>query len=319
MINPFLKIESFPYKNPREGIREALAVLAKSEPKVVVLSGDLANSTKVDEFRKNYPERYIECGVAEQNMIAVAAGLASEGFIPLVADFAAFVPPRCLDQIRLQLGIGKANVKLISTHAGLNVGPDGASHQMLEDIAILKAIPGISIIAPATAAETKEAILAAVKLKGPVYIRIARADLPEITPLGFQFGKANILKEGNELSLFVTGALLSEALAATKEAFWDLKIDIELIHMPTIKPLDEVTILKSVRKTRQVLTVEEAQASGGFGESILAVLARFEERIKFSRIAVFESFGASGEPKELWHHFRLDKEAILEAIEELAS
>jgi transketolase len=317
MTRSFLGIENFSYKNPREGIKEALEILGKREPKVVVLSGDLANSTKVDEFKKKYPERYIECGIAEQNMIAVAAGLAAEGFIPLVADFAAFVPPRCLDQIRLQLGIGRANVKLISTHAGLNVGADGASHQMLEDIAILKAIPGINIIAPATASETKEAILAAVKLKGPFYIRIARADLPEIAPLDFQFGKAKLLKEGSEVSLFVTGALLSEALAATKEAFFDLKIDVELIHMPTIKPLDEVTILNSARKTGRVLTVEEAQASGGFGESILTVLARFEEKIKFSRIAVFDSFGTSGEPKELWHHFRLDKEAILEAIEEL--
>lgn len=305
----------YSYTEPREGLKNALHIIGTQNKNVVVLSGDLANSTKTEDFKIKYPGRFVECGVAEQNLIAVATGLARERFVPVVADFAAFVPPRCLDQIRQQLGYGQSNVKIISSHAGLNVGGDGAIHQMLEDIAIMRAIPNIKVIAPATAKEAEEVVLWAVENAGPIYIRYARCALADISLPKFEIGRAYILQEGKDITLINTGALLEECLRAADLAKTQ-GIAVEVIHSPSIKPLDEETILKSAKKTGQVVTAEEAQVTGGFGSAVAELLSA-KHPVKAARIGVANRFGHSGLKDELWKAYNIDREAIFKAIASL--
>ncbi len=304
------------YSEPREGIKEALSYIGPRYNQVVVLSGDLSSTTKVDQFKDKYPKRYIECGIAEQNMISVAAGLSLAGYIPIVAYIGAFIPARAYDQIRIQLGFGKANVKIIATHTGLNVGGDGASHQMLEDIALMRVLPNLKVIAPATKKEAKEAVIAAVNQFGPVYVRLPRAKTEDLPLPEFKLGKAVHLKSGKDLTLISTGSLLGEAFAAANEAEKRQRISIDFIHLPTVKPLDSGAVLKSAKVTDRVLVVEEAQAAGGLGGAVAELLVK-SYPCKMGQIAVRDSFGRSGNEVELLKHYRLDREAILEEIEEL--
>lgn len=301
-------------KSTREAYGEALLALAKNNKNLVVISADLAESTRVQAFAKKYPKRFIEVGVAEQNMLGVAAGLALSGKTVFASSFAVFSPGRNWDQLRVSVCYSKANVKIVSTHAGLSVGEDGASHQALEDIAITRVLPNLMVISPIDYEETKKAVLAISKIKDPVYLRLHRQASPEITnsKSPFQIGKANILQAGLDLTLVGCGPILNEAILAAANLKKE-KISVEIINCHTIKPLDKNTILKSLQKTKKLITLEEHQIAGGLGSAILEqIVSVYPVPVKM--IGVQDSFGESGKPEELWHKYKIDSDYITQEI-----
>lgn len=287
-------------KPTREGYGDGLVLAGEANEDVVVLCGDLTESTKSDKFANKFPKRFFEVGVAEQNMAGIAAGLALSGKVPLIASYATFNPGRNLDQIRVSICYSQANVKIIGAHAGLSPSPDGATHQALEDIAITRTLPHMTVLYPCDYFEAKKATIAAAKHKGPVYIRLARDKTPifttETTP--FEIGKAKVMMEGRDITIISAGPLLYEAMKAAHELQVRHSISVEVINMATIKPLDKKTLLKSVQKTRRLITAEEHQMAGGLGSAIAEVLSQ-EFPIKMKIMGMPDSFGESGQYDEL--------------------
>lgn len=298
-LNPHVlspQVEKIPTRN---GYGDGLLELAEKNPDVMVLTGDLAESTRVLAFWRKYPERFLECGIAEQNMMGVAAGLALAGKIPFVSSYAVFVPGRTWDQTRVSVCYSKANVKIAGAHSGISVGPDGATHQALEDIAIMRVLPHMTVIVPCDAEETRKCTLAAADLIGPVYFRFAREKTPVITTkdMPFVIGKAITLRSGTDVTLVGCGPLLHEALLAAEALSRD-GIEAEVINTHTIKPFDDVALEESVRKTGCVVTIEEHQIHGGLAGAVAESLSRHIP-VPMESIGMQDSFGESGEPDEL--------------------
>ena len=299
----------------RQSYGEALVELGKAHDNVYVLDADLAAATKTDIFKKAYPERHIDCGIQESNMIGVAAGLASTGKVPYASSFAMFATGRAYEQVRNSVGYPHLNVKIGATHAGISVGEDGASHQCIEDIALMRSIPGMIVINPADDTEAKAAVFAAYEHEGPVYMRFGRLAVPVINDpktYKFEIGKGIVLKEGKDLSLIATGLEVSESLKAAEMLEAD-GVSVEVINIHTIKPIDKDLILKTAKKTGKVVTVEEHSVIGGLGSAVAEVLSE-ECPTKMKRIGVFDTFGESGPAKELLHKYELDGEGIYKQV-----
>jgi transketolase len=292
---------------------KALAELAAKDRNVVVLDADLADSTKTAEFKKAAPERFIEIGIAEQNMIGVASGLAASGKTVFASTFAVFASGRCWEQIRLAVAYPKLNVKIVATHCGISVGEDGASHQALEDIAIMRALPNMTVISPADAYEAYAATMAIAEFDGPVYMRMGRAEFQTIMPkdVEFRIGKATVLKEGDDVTLIGTGQMVSLCMEAAK-TLAKKRISAEVINMSTIKPLDTETLMGSLNRTGCAVTAEEHSIIGGLGSAVAEFLTQ-EIPVPLERIGTKDTFGESGTPDQLFEKYGLTAMDIVEA------
>lgn len=301
----------------RAGFGEGLVEAGARDNNVVALSADLVASTKMDEFAKAYPDRYIEIGVAEQNLVTVAAGMALAGKVPFVSSYAAFSPGRNWEQIRTTICLNESNVKIVGSHAGVSVGPDGATHQMLEDIALMRVLPNMTVIVPADAEEARKATLAIAAIKGGSYIRLAREKSPVVTTekTPFALGKANILRSGTELTIVACGQMVYQSLVAA-EALSKEGIEVEVINAAVIKPLDVNTIVGSAHKTGLVMTVEEAQIAGGLGGVVAETLADHHP-VPMMRLGIKDRFGESGEPNQLLDAFGLTAPHIAREAKQL--
>jgi transketolase len=300
-------------KDTRSGFGAGLAEAGRADERVVAMTADLKGSLKMDEFAAEFPERFIQCGIAEANMVGAAAGLAITGKIPFVGSFAEFITGRVYDQIRQELGYGHTNVKLASSHAGLTLGEDGATHQTMEDVALMRAIPGMVVLNPCDYNQTKAATIAAAKYDGPVYLRFGRPSWPVFTDPAepFEIGKAYIMNEGSDVTVIASGHLVWEALQAC-ETLEAQGVSAEVINLATIKPLDEEAILRSARKTRAIVVAEEHNSAGGIGELIAGVLAaQCPTPMEF--INGKDRFGQSGKPLELLKAYGIDADHIVEA------
>ena len=301
----------------RKGYGRGLLAAGQADENVVAACADLTDSTQMSLFRDAFPDRFIEIGVAEQNLVTVGSGLAAMGKIPFVSSYAAFSPGRNWEQIRTTICLNDRPVKIIGSHAGLYTGKDGATHQMLEDIAIMRALPNMVVIAPGDSVEAEKATLAMAKDKRPNYMRLAREATPvfmtDKTP--FEIGKAYVYAEGSDVTIISTGTMTHPSLVAAEKLFKD-GIDVEVIHCPTIKPLDEATILRSVRKTKAVITVEEAQITGGLGGAVAELLSE-EYPVPLKRVGVKDRFGESGDPADLFEHLGLTTKHIMMAAHQI--
>jgi len=298
----------------RKGFGEGLKKAGELDKNVVAACADLTESTQIHLFKEAFPDRFFEIGIAEQNLVTVGSGLAAMGKIPFVSSYAAFSPGRNWEQIKTTIALNDVPVKIIGSHAGLYTGADGATHQMLEDIALMRAMPNMVVIAPGDAIEAEKATLAMAKDKRPNYMRLAREATPvfttEKTP--FEIGKAYVLEPGQDITIISTGTMTHKALVAAHLLYKD-GIDVEVVHVPTIKPLDAVTILKSAEKTGAVITVEEAQVAGGLGGAVAELLSE-QLPTRMVRMGMKDSYGESGKPVELFEHFGLTpKHIALEA------
>ncbi len=303
-------------KSIREAFGKNLVELGAKHPNMVVLDADVSCSTQTKQFAKAYPDRFFNTGIAEQNMIATAAGLALTGKIPFAATFAVFATGRTYDQIRTSVCYQKANVKIIGTHGGITVGEDGATHQALEDISLMRGLPCMTVIVPADCNECAQALAFAAEHEGPVYVRIARNSLPDIYPADYKFNpyKAVTLKEGNKLTIISNGDVLAEAYKAA-EILATKGINAEVISIPVVKPFDKETIINSIKKTGLAVTVENHSINGGIGSAVCEALAEnYPARV--IRIGTNDEFGQSGTPKELLKHYGLDAESIATRIME---
>ncbi len=289
----------------RKGFGRGLLEAGKRDENVVAACADLTNSTTINIFAEAFPARYVEIGIGEQNLVTVGSGLAAMGKIPFVASYAAFCPGRCWEQIRTTICLNDRPVKVIGAHAGVSVGPDGATHQMLEDIAIMRSLPNMVVLAPCDSVEAEKMTLAMALDKRPNYMRLAREDTPVFTTAKtpFEIGKAYVYREGSDLTLIATGTMTYQAMVAAEMLAKD-GISAEVIHVPTIKPLDERTILESVKKTGLVVTAEEAQITGGLGGAIAELLAE-QLPTPMRRVGMKDHFGESGAPDELLEYFGL--------------
>jgi transketolase len=301
----------------RDGFGQALLELGESNPNVVVLCADLAESTRTLAFKEKYPDRYIELGVAEQNLATVASGLANYGKVPFITSYAAFSPGRNNEQIRTTISLNNVPVKIAGAHAGLSVGPDGATHQALEDMALMRVQPNMTVLYPCDSEEARKATLAAAAHKGPVYIRLSRDKSPVMTTAEtpFAIGKANVLWESDQrpwVAVFATGPLLHQALLAAKNL--EFKIPTVVINISSIKPLDKETILAAAKDAGAVVTVEEHQRAGGLGSAIAELLAA-EAPMPMEFVAVQDRFGQSGTTAELYKEYGLDSAHIVEALQ----
>jgi len=305
------------YKDTRSGFGEALLQLGKENPNVFALCADLTGSLKMDAFKANFPERFIQTGIAEANMIGISAGLALSEKIPFCGSFAAFVTGRVYDQVRMVVAYSNLNVKIIASHAGITVGEDGATHQIMEDIALMRMLPNMTVINTCDFNQTKAATFAIAQHVGPVYLRFGRPLVPNFTPENqtFEIGKANLLKEGTDVTIIATGHLVWHALDAA-EQLKKQGIDAEVINIHTIKPLDKDAILKSVRKTKCVVTAEEHLKNGGLGDSIAQLLA-CELPTPIEMVAVNDLFGESGTPEQLMSKYGLDAPNIVLAAQKV--
>lgn len=305
--NILKELESEPI---RKGFGRGLLEAGKRDANVVAACADLTDSTQISLFKAEFPDRFIEIGVAEQNLVTVGSGLAAMGKIPFVSSYAAFSPGRNWEQIRTTICLNDRPVKVIGSHAGLSVGPDGATHQMLEDIALMRVLPNMVVIAPCDGIEAEKATLAMAKDTRPNYLRLAREATPIITTdkTPFEIGKAYVFVKGADVTLIATGTMTYQAMVAAEKLYKD-GIEAEVIHVPTIKPLDEETILKSVRKTGAVVTAEEGQIAGGLGGAIAELLAE-NCPTPMRRVGMKDHFGESGDAGELMAHFGLDAKHI---------
>lgn len=294
----------------RKGFGRGLLQAGKDNENVVAACADLTGSTAMDLFAKEFPARFVEIGVAEQNLVTVGSGLAAMGKIPFVSSYAAFSPGRNWEQIRTTICLNNQPVKVVGSHAGVSVGPDGATHQMLEDIALMRVLPNMVVVAPCDSLEAEKATLALATDKRPGYLRLAREATPILTSdkTPFELGKAYIFREGTDVTLVATGTMTYHALAAADKLLKD-GIHAEVIHVPTVKPLDAATILSSVQKTGCVVTAEEAQINGGLGGAVAEMLAE-QYPVPMFRIGMKDRFGESGKPEELMTHFGLDAKHI---------
>ena len=303
----------------REACGNTLVELGKKNKDVVVLSADLAGSTKATEFAKEFPDRFFNMGVAEANMMNTAAGLAAAGKIPFACTFAIFASGRPWEQIRNTIAYANLNVKIIATHGGISVGPDGASHQAIEDIALMRIIPNMTVLVPADALETPKAIMAAAKLKGPVYIRLARAKLPLVTrpEQPFQIGQANVLREGKDVTIICCGYMVAPSLEAA-ETLKKNGLDAAVVNLHTIKPIDRETIVGQARRTGAIVTAEEHLVHGGLGSAVAEVLAK-NHPTPIEMIGLQDRFGQSGKPAELFKEYHLTPEDIVRAAKKVSS
>lgn len=300
-------------KATRESYGEALVELAEDYPQVVVLDADLAAATKTGMFKKAYPERFIDCGIAECNMVGIAAGLAACGKIPFATSFAMFSAGRAFEQVRNSVGYPKLNVKIVGSHAGISVGEDGATHQCNEDIALMRTIPGMVILNPADHYEMKAAVKAAIEYHGPVYIRLGRLAVESFNNSDnykFELGKGITLRDGKDITIVATGLMVSRAIKAAEE-LEKQGIDARLINIHTIKPLDRELILKAAKETGRIITVEEHNIIGGLGEAVCSLLSE-ECPTPVTRIGVKDVYGHSGPAVDLLDEFGLNTSNIVE-------
>lgn len=298
----------------RAGFGRGLKAAGEADERVVALCADLTESTQMSKFKEAFPERFVEIGVAEQNLVTVASGMARAGKIPFTSSYAAFSPGRNWEQIRTTAALNDQPVKIVGSHAGVSVGPDGATHQMLEDIALMRVLPNMIVVIPGDSIEAEKATKAIAANGKPSYLRLAREKTPifstEDSP--FEIGKAYVLREGGDVTLLGTGTLSYQLLAAANE-LEKHHIHAEVIHVPTVKPLDEETILASVKKTGRAVTAEEAQVAGGFGGAIAELLSE-KLPTPLKRIGMYDRFGESGMPNELLDHFGMTGDKIAEAV-----
>ena len=314
-LNPKLYADDVEFEPIRAGFGRGLKAAGETNLNVVALCADLTESTQMHLFRDSFPKRFIEVGIAEQNLVTVASGLARAGKIPFTSSYAAFSPGRNWEQIRTTATLNNQPVKIVGSHAGVSVGPDGATHQMLEDIALMRVLPNMVVVAPGDSIEAEKATKLIAENGKPTYLRLAREKTPifstEDSP--FELGKAYVLKEGHDVSLFGTGTMTYQLLIAAK-LLEEKGINAEVVHVPTIKPLDTHTLLASVRKTGRVVTAEEAQAAGGFGSAVSEFLSETLP-VPIKRIGMQDRFGESGTPAELLDYFGFTGEKIAKTVE----
>lgn len=299
----------------RESYGNALVECGKVNDKIVVLDADLAAATKTGTFKKAFPERHIDCGIAECNMMGIAAGMATTGMIPFVSSFAMFASGRAYEQVRNSVGYPHLNVKIGATHAGVTVGEDGATHQCNEDIALMRTIPGMVVIVPSDDIEAKAAVAAAVAYEGPVYLRFGRAAVPVINDkpdYKFEIGKGVCLREGKDVTIVTTGVCVASAMEAAEKLAAD-GIDAEIINIHTIKPIDKDIIINSAKKTGKVVTVEEHSVIGGLGSAVADVLIE-NYPVKMKKVGVQDVFGESGTASQLLTKFGLDGDGVYESV-----
>lgn len=309
-------LQDFPVLNEKEtraGFGEGIHEIAQSNPRVVALSADLAGSLKLNAFIKDFPGRFFQCGIAEANMMGVAAGLTIGGWIPYTTTFANFSTSRVYDQIRQSIAYSGKNVKICASHAGLTLGEDGATHQVLEDIGMMKMLPGMTVIVPCDFNQTKAATKAIAQYEGPVYLRFGRPKWPNFTPenIPFEIGKAQVIHEGKDVSIFACGHMVWEAMKAVKQ-LEEEGISCDLLNIHTIKPLDEEAIVRSIRKTGCIVSAEEHQRNGGLGDSIAQCASR-HQACPQEFVAVNDTFGESGKPADLLVKYGLTSDAIVQA------
>ncbi len=301
-------------QSPRDIIGDTLVELGRENDKIIVLNADVATSTKTIKFKNEFPDRYFNLGICEQNMMSMAGGLASEGFIPIACTFAVFATGRAYDQIRQCIAYSRNNVKIIATHPGLAVGGDGATHQALEDISLMRAIPNMNVLAPSDAIETRSSIKKAIEYEGPIYLRIGRAEMPSLYGVDYEMeiGKGSILKVGTDITVIAHGIMIYYTLLAAEELLNE-GISLEIINMTSIKPIDKKLILSSSKKTRGVVTVEDHSIYGGLGSSVAEVIVK-NNPVPMEIIGVQDTFGESGSKGDLYKKYRLDVESIKNKI-----
>lgn len=313
-LNPHYAADDVKREPIRAGFGRGLKKAGEQDERIVALCADLTDSTQISLFAKAFPERFVEIGVAEQNLVTVASGMARAGKIPFTSSYAAFSPGRNWEQIRTTIALNDQPVKIVGSHAGISVGPDGATHQMLEDIALMRVLPNMIVIAPGDSIEAEKATLALAGNGKPSYIRLAREKTPVFSTEGspFEIGKAYVLRQGDDVSLLGTGSMTYQLLLLARE-LENEGISAEVVHVPTIKPLDEETILESVRKTGRVVTAEEAQAAGGFGGAVAELLSE-KLPVPVKRLGMQDHFGESGTPDELLDYFNLTGKTMLPGV-----
>ncbi len=297
----------------RDGYGKGVVEAGEKNKQVVVLTGDLRESTKSQWFADKFPDRFFDLGVAEQNLMGVGAGMAMEGKIPFVASYAVFNPGRNWEQLRVSVCYSDLNVKIAGSHAGITVGADGATHQALEDIALTRVLPNMTVVSPIDFEQARKATVAISERKGPVYLRLHRNKTPIITTrmTPFEIGKAQVLRRGKDVGLLATGPMAYEALMAAEEVSGD--VDVEVLNIHTIKPLDEGEILRVAQKTKKIVTVEDHQKAGGMGSAVAELLSE-KYPAKLIRMGVDDSFGESGDPVDLLDKYGLSRQAIMKAI-----
>ncbi len=312
--NLYEKVEKIP---TRDGYGHGLVELGKSNPNVVVLCADLSDSTRALWFAEKYPERFVEVGISEQDMMGLAAGLAAVGKIPYVSTYGVFCTGRAWDQMRTTVAYGEFNVKIASAHGGVSVGPDGATHQSLEEIALSRVLPNMKIIIPTDYWETKKATLDSARIEGPMVLRFGREKVPVITTpeTPFTFGKAETYRFGSDVTIIACGPMVYEALVAAKE-LEKRGIDARVINMHTIKPIDEKAIIEAAKETGAIVTAEEHQVNAGFGSAIAEVVVE-NYPVPLKRVGVLDRFGESGDPDELMVEFNLKSTDIIKAVEDV--
>ncbi len=301
----------------RDAYGQALLILGAENPKVVVLDADLSKSTKTADFAKKYPERFFNMGIAEANLLGTAAGLAAAGKIPFASTFAIFAVGRAFEQIRNSIAYPKLNVKIAATHAGITVGEDGGSHQAVEDMAIMRAVPNMVVLVPADGEETRQVILAAAKYNGPVYIRMGRLAVPLLfgEDYHFEIGKANVLQEGTDAAIMANGLMVSTALEAAGELAAE-GINVSVVNVASVKPLDEETIVRIAKQTKAVVTAEEHNIIGGLGSAVAEVLGE-KLPTPMVRVGIKDLFGESGSPQQLLEKYGLTKRDLINAVYEV--
>lgn len=315
-LSPALFTDSLNMVANRTGFGEGLLLAGEKDNSIVALCADLTESTQMEAFKQAFPNRFVEVGVAEQNLVTVASGLAAVGKKPFVTSYAGFSPGRNWEQIRTTICLNDRNVKVVGSHAGVSVGPDGATHQMLEDIALMRTLPNMTIVVPTDSIEAKKATIALAGTTSPAYLRLAREKTAVITTQSspFEIGKAQILASGDDLTIIACGPLVYQALIAAQHLN-KLSISTEVINCATIKPLDAKTIITSAKKTRRVITLEEAQAAGGLGGVVAeAVSAQFP--VPVLRLGVQDRFGQSGTVEQLWKEYGLDAATVIKLAKE---
>jgi transketolase len=298
----------------RQGFGDAIAMISKKNKKIVALCADLSESLKLQEFKKNFPSRYIEVGVAEQNLVTVASGLAAVGKVPFAGSFAAFCPGRCWEQIRTTICYNNQNVKIVGSHTGISVGEDGATHQMLEDIALMRVLPNMKVIVPMDYCQTFLATKAITKINGPCYLRLTRPKTKQISTMksSFTIGKAQVLNQGKDVAIIGAGPILVESLEAAKMLAKE-GINVMVINSHTIKPLDKKTIISAAKKCGKVITIEEAQINGGLGGAVSECLAKHYP-VPIKMIGMEDKFGESGKDYELYDKFGLSAKHIVRKV-----
>ncbi|HTY46623.1 MAG TPA: transketolase family protein [Methanomassiliicoccales archaeon] len=305
------------YASQRKEYGHALIELGKTRKDVVVLDADLSGSTRTADFAKEFPEHFFNCGIAEQNMMGTAAGLAASGKVVFASTFAVFATGRCWDQIRQSIAYPKLNVKIVATHAGITVGGDGASHQTGEDVALMRTLPNMTVVVPADASETFKAVKALAEWQGPCYLRMGRLDFPVVhePDAPFKIGKGEVLREGDDITLMACGIMVSRALEAA-EALEKRNVSAQVINMPSIKPLDEAIITSAVKKTGGIVTAEEHNVLSGLGSAVAGFLCEHDP-VPVKRVGMMDTFGESGEGEELMRKYGLTADKIIEAAEDV--